>query len=171
MPYPSLAEIIKTHREVAICVGAAATDAHRGLYRLAEGAYLTVPEEPSSFHEISSLIQSCADDPGCREFRLHLVVGWDSLLHLVAGKASLRRPDIFLVLKNAGVKPEEMQPFREAPAADLFPWLYYAKRFDVLRKICLSVKKKLDMRFAARDIRTVCHLVGDDGKTIVASSL
>jgi hypothetical protein len=116
-------------------------------------------------------VQTCADNPDCREIRLHVAVDWDTLLHLSAGKDTLRWPDLYLVLKDAGVKPEEMQPFRDAPPADLFPWLYYGKRFDVLRKLCLQAKRKLDTRLAAHDVRTVCHLVGDDGSRIVASSL
>ncbi|HSW64646.1 MAG TPA: hypothetical protein VLH56_15255 [Dissulfurispiraceae bacterium] len=171
MPHEPLAELVIRHREVAVCSGADAARLHQDLYRLADGAYITLTEGPASFPELAALMQACEEDRTCREFRLHVTVGWEALLHLATGKTALRRPDILLVLIDAGVKPEEMQPFREAPAADLFPWLYYAKRFDVLRRLCRSVKRKIDMRFAARDIRTVCHLVGDDGKTIVASSL
>ncbi|KAF0182362.1 MAG: hypothetical protein FD164_1201 [Nitrospirae bacterium] len=172
MPHQPLAEIVKSHREVAVCSGADAALLHQDLYRLADGAYIALTEGTSSFPELAALIQECEDDRNCREFRLHVTVGWEALLHLAAGKNSLRWPDIFLALKDAGVKPEEMHPFRDAPVVDIFPWLYYAKRFDVLRKLCLSVKRKLDMRFAARDIRTVCHLIGDfGGGKIVASSL
>jgi hypothetical protein len=171
MPLHALADIVRNHREIAICCGAAAADVHRNLYHLADGAYITIPDGVPSYQAISGLVQTCADDPACREIRLHVVVDWDALLHLSAGKDTLRWPDLYLVLKDAGVKPEEMQPFKDAPPADLFPWLYYGKRFDVLRKLCLQVKRKLDVRLAAHDVRTVCHLVGDDGSRIVASSL
>jgi len=54
---------------------------------------------------------------------------------------------------------------------NLFPWLYYGKRFDVLRKICFAAKTNAERHVRNREMRVHCHLSSADTNRIVASSL
>lgn len=171
MPFAHLVEIIQSHREIVVCDSSASMTSHRDLYRLAEGAYITLPEQPEPFSALKGLIVGCADDPKCAEFHMHVTLRWITLLHVVAWKETLSWTDIYLLLKDAGVAPDEMQPFRDSNPEDLFPWLYYGKRMDVLRRLCLRAKRRFDEFLSLHDVRVLCHLIADDPQRIVASSL
>lgn len=171
MPLQTLVEIIRSHREIAVCDSAVAKVSHRNLYQLPDGAYLDLSGQSDLFDAFSGLIEGCADDAQCVEFRMHVVLRWLPLLHVAAWKPQLDWPDIYLLLKDAGVAPADMKPFRDGNPEDLFPWLYYGKQLDVLRRICLRAKRKLDEFLSLHDVRVLCHLVMDDSQRIVASSL
>lgn len=171
MPTHQLVEVIQKYREIGICDSGASQHAHRDLYRFADDAYLVLTEHTDPFEEFSRLVLGCARESKCSGFRMHVVFHWRALLQVAAWKEPLTWPDIYLMLKDAGVEPAEMQPFRDGNPEDLFPWLYYGKRLDVLRRICLRAKRKLDDILSLHDIRTLCHLVADDPQCIIASSL
>jgi hypothetical protein len=104
--------------------------------------------------------------------RIHIVMGWENILRVSSWKSE--RPaagDAFLVLKNSGVSPHDLQPFKAADINDLFPWLYYGKRFDVLRKICHAAKKQIENHLKNHAIRVDGHLIADNSRLIIASSL
>ena len=79
--------------------------------------------------------------------------------------------DAFFLLRNTGISREELLPFRDSDISDLFPWLYYGKRFDILRKICVAAKTNAERHIKNRDTRVHCHLSSVDTNRIVASSL
>jgi len=103
--------------------------------------------------------------------RLHIVATWPEIISLAAWKAEPKMGDLFLLLKNAGVRAEDLVPFTDGDTGDLFPWLYYGKRFDVLRKICRIAKHNAEGHVRNKDVRVYCHLVLEDVHRIVASSL
>ena len=104
--------------------------------------------------------------------RIHIVLEWENILRVSSWKPA--RPDAgdaFILLKNSGVSTQELQPFKTADINDLFPWLYYGKRLDVLRKICHAAKRQMEGHLKNHTIRVDGHLIADDTKRIVASSL
>lgn len=79
--------------------------------------------------------------------------------------------DIFTLLRNEGISSEELQQFKASDINDLFPWLYYGKRFDILRRLCHIAKRKVEGNFKKYSIAVECHIIAEDIKKIVASSL
>ncbi|MBI5140622.1 MAG: hypothetical protein HZA20_00320 [Nitrospirae bacterium] len=98
---------------------------------------------------------------------IHIVTGWAELLSLLgvteSANSSMR------LLREAGMKECEAAAFRGALPSELFPSLYYGKRFDILKKACLMAKR----RFESMDCSTRidCHLVASGIMQVVATSL
>jgi len=104
--------------------------------------------------------------------KLHIIAGWENILKLAVWTCD--RPmlhDVIALIKKAGVKEEELKPFKNSDINDLFPWLYYSNRFDILRKICSAAKTKIESKIDSRKVLVYCHLVSDETEKIVASSL
>jgi len=92
---------------------------------------------------------------------------------MVALWTSARPPvfDVISLLKKAGVGEAELLPFKTADINDLFPWLYYGRKFDVVRKVCSVAKAKTEAKITGKYVPVICHLLSDDTERIVASSL
>jgi len=45
---------------------------------------------------------------------------------------------------------------------DLFPWLYYSNRFDILRKICGIAKTRIESKIDSKTVLVYCHLVSEE---------
>ena len=104
--------------------------------------------------------------------KLHIIAGWENILKLAVWTCD--RPmlhEVMALIKKAGVKEEELKPFKNSDINDLFPWLYYSNRFDILRKICSAAKTKIESKIDSRKVLVYCHLVSDETEKIVASSL
>ena len=93
------------------------------------------------------------------------------MVMLALGKTKPHMGDMFLLLRRAGIKAEELVPFRESELGDIFPWLYYGRRFDVLRRICQAAKVNAERYLRNNNARVHCHLVVEDIPAIIASSL
>jgi hypothetical protein len=171
MPTNKVKDIIQYYREIAVCDSLLSKQAHQSLYHLADEAYITLSDQSSFFAAMKSLVTECADNACCIDFHLHMVLQWQSLLQVALWRETPAWSDVFFLLKDAGVSVAEMQPFCDSALDDLFPWLYYGKRMDVLRRLCLRAKRKLDDILSLHDIRVLCHVIGDAPPHIVASSL
>lgn len=104
--------------------------------------------------------------------RLHISADWNTILRVAlwtSGPPS--RHDVFSLLKKAGITEDALSPFKSADVDDIFPWLYYGKRLDVLRRICNSAKARAESRISNRKLLVHCHIAGPDTGKIVASSL
>jgi hypothetical protein len=134
--------------------------AHQELYRLNDGSYRIV----------SDLLGTIAALEG-RIKRLHISSNWTDIIRLATWRPDPNRGDVFVLLRNIGISPGELLPFRDAALADIFPWLYYGKRFDILRKICRAAKTNAERHLKDGDTRVHCHLSSGDVNRIVASSL
>jgi N-acetyl-anhydromuramyl-L-alanine amidase AmpD len=75
------------------------------------------------------------------------------------------------LIKKAGIGDAEIAPFKKSEVGDIFPWLYYGKRFDVLRRVCNTAKTRIESKLERKKLLVYCHLVMDDAGTIVASNL
>ncbi len=136
-------------------------DAHRALYHLAENLYFIVNGDL-----LESIVRK-TDDMN----RVHITATWADMIRIATWSREPNKGDIFLLLRNSGIGAEELGPFRNSGAADIFPWLYYGNRLDVLRKICRSAKTNVEKFIKNKETRVYCHLISETTQSIVASSL
>ncbi len=147
--------------EIVFVSNEASRNAHRELYHFREQSYIIVTGD---------LLQTVTAFRGDLN-KLHVASGWLDIIKLAVWKSEPGVGDLFFLLRSLGITPEELLPFREAEIADLFPWLYYSKRFDVLRKICFAARANVGKHIKNKEARIHCHLTSEDAKRIVASSL
>jgi hypothetical protein len=133
---------------------------HREIYHCAEDAYRVAEDVLASLSALSDDFR-----------RVHIVATWSDLLRLALWKQEPKTGDLFLLLRGIGITSEELLPFREAHTGDIFPWLYYGKRLDTLRKICRIAKENTEKHLRNREARVHTHLVSGEVDRIVASSL
>jgi hypothetical protein len=147
--------------EIVFASDEGSKNAHRELYHLGEQAYV-IPAD--------NFIEAIAQFEG-DVHRLHISSNWHDIIRLAVWRADPKAGDVFLLLRNIGIAAEELHPFRESDIADIFPWLYYGKRLDVLRKICFAARANVEKRLKNKEARVHCHLTSEDTNRIVASSL
>lgn len=135
--------------------------AHRELYHFEEQAYIIVTE---------NLLETLAGFKGHLN-RLHVSTSWVDTVRLATWKSEPEVGDILLLLRNMGLRSEELRPFRGAAVSDLFPWLYYGRKFDLLRKLCFTAKGNVERHIRNKEVIIHCHLTSEDTNRIVASSL
>ena len=143
--------------------GDAAKKSHRHLFSLDEACYRSAGEDM-----VGSVLSVDLKDVA----RLHISVCWEMMVRMAlwtSGPPLIH--DVLALLRKAGVADEELSPFIAADVRDLFPWLYYGKRFDVLRKICNLAKAKTESKLGNKKLLVYCHLVSDEAEKIVASNL
>ncbi len=165
-------EKLKESRELVICDSENSRLAHKEIFHFSDEVYILSGEQDNVFDTILLMTDTFNEAPATGPSRIHIVLRWENILRVSSWK--LRRPDVgdvFLLLKNSGVSAQELQPFKTADINDLFPWLYYGKRLGVLRKICHAAKRQMEGRLKNHTIRVDGHLIADDTKQIVASSL
>ncbi len=138
-------------------------EAHKGLYSLDDSCYIVTAGD--LLDAICSASQKSAA-------RLHIAADWDNLLR-VAFWTHQRPPlfDVMTLLRKAGAAEPELQPFAKAEINDLFPWLYYGGKFDILRRICLEARSKAEAKVNRKGLHIYCHLVAEESRSIIASSL
>lgn len=150
-------------REVVLSVHELAAKAHKELYALKEENY--VLSSTDVLASISSILEKGPD-------RLHIATDWGNLLRIALWSASA--PPIFDVLgllKKSGATDAELQPFKKSDINDLLPWLYYGRKFDILRRLCNAAKTKVEVKMNRKGLHIYCHLIFDDIQRIIASSL
>jgi hypothetical protein len=159
--------------EIVICDSETAKSAHMELFHFSEDAYITADNKsPSVFDMISDIVDRCNSGSGECPAKVHLVMNWCNLLRVSAWKSQkLTIGDVFTILKSAGARPGDLQPFKNADANDIFPSFYYGKKFDIFKRLCHKAKKQVEEHLKTNLIRIDCHLVAEDTARIVASSL
>jgi hypothetical protein len=149
--------------EIVLHQGDVAKRSHRQLFALDEACYRSVGSDM-----VRSVLSVDLEDVS----RLHISAGWEAMV-CTALWSSPAPPirDVIALLKKAGAGDEELAPFAAADLHDIFPWLYYGKRFDVLRKICNIAKAKTEAKLGKKKLLVYCHLVSDEEEKIIASNL
>jgi len=149
-------EIVVHHDETA-------KKAHQQLFSLPDSAY-----RPTR-GKITDAIAAAARD---NIIKLHIAADWETIL-AIALWSSVRPSshDVHTLLRKLGVPGDELAPFAKADIGDLFPWLYYGKKFDLLRKICNSAKARTESMIEKKKVLVYCHMVSPDPQAIIASSL
>lgn len=168
--------------EIVICDSLGAMQAHKERFRFSQNAYINACEDaaaqPASggcfcnvFPIVAKIIDTCNALDYCPS-RIHLAMGWENILRVAVWKQDFESIwDVFIVLKKAGLAEACLTPFANSPVSDLFPFLYYKKEFDVLKRVCIITKKQIEARLKAKDVRVGCHLMPEDAAEIVASNL
>ena len=151
---PPIAEVVLASDETS-------RNAHKELYHFSDGSYRIVGDD---------LLETVAGFEG-EKSRLHISSNWVDIIRLATWRSRPNPGDVFFLLRTMGIGAEELLPFRDSAITDLFPWLYYGKKFDILRKICLAAKTNAERHIKNRDTRVHCHLSSGDISRIVASSL
>lgn len=150
-------------QEIVIASNEPAKDIHKGLFHLDEKCYIllsnnsTILCEPSTIYSLNKNLE-----------RIHLALNWTDIVRFCTWSDSPTEGEILLLLKKIGLTDEELRPFKGS-IKDILPYLYFGKRFDILRRLCSEAKKKLE-----KDLRTVrvnCHLIYEETGSIIASSL
>lgn len=150
-------------REIVLFDDTRARASHKTLFSLDDACYI---------QSTVNILESILGAAHAGLSRLHISAGWENMLKIAIWTS--RRPMIheaLAILKKAGLKEEDLMPFLNAQTDDLFPWLYYGKRFDILRKICLFAKTKIEANIDTRNVLVYCHLVSAESETIIAGNL
>ena len=147
--------------EVVLCDDPISMEAHQDLFHFDSKKYIVCDSSPVN----------CIDDHISRAGKVHLSLLWEGVLQTALWKDFVSLSEAFYVLKSAGLEEKELVPFKEGKIDDIFPVLYYGKNFDLLRKVCNMAKKSAEEKIGQKGFRVDCHLVSEDSKRIVASSL
>jgi len=153
----------ETYREVVLVHHEISKQAHRELFSFDESRY--VESGKDICESILALAAQSVD-------KMHIAADWEHLLMIALWTPA--RPvsfDVMSLLRRSGAGDAELAPFRTSDINDLFPWLYYGKKFDILRRICNAAKTKVESRISGKHLKVICHLVADETRRIVASSL
>lgn len=140
-----------------------ARDAHLGLFKLKRDAY--------GVFSGSEPVRLLKEGVKSGVFSLHVSAGWQWVVRIAVWKDAPLKGDILLMLTDAGLTRDEVSPFTEADPEDIFPTLYYGRRFDVLRRICRKAKDNIEKNLRCFVQRADVHLINRDITQIVASSL
>ncbi len=152
-----------TLKEVVLYQGEAAKKSHQKLFSLPDSCYCAAGD---------SIVTDILSMDLANVSKLHISAGWQAMLQIALWTSG--RPlahDVISLLKRAGIGDDEIAPFKKAEAEDIFPWLYYGNRFDVLRRICNTAKTRIDSKLERKKLLVYCHLSMDDSERIVASNL
>ncbi len=149
--------------EIVLHQGDAAKRSHRHLFALDEACYRSAGDDM-----VGSVLSVDLEDVS----KLHISAGWEAIVCTALwSTAAPPIRDVIALMKKAGAADEELAPFITADVRDLFPWLYYGNRFDVLRKICNLAKAKAESKLGKKKLLVYCHLVSDEEEKIIASNL
>lgn len=147
--------------EIVLASSQASIEAHKSLYHFGDDTYVIAGGD---------IIGSVAELPDGLS-RVHISSPWEDMVRLAVWKSEPAKGDILLLLIGAGITVDQLHPFRESEVSDIFPWLYYGRRLDVLRKICRIAKTNTEKHIKSKDAHVYCHLTSEATKSIVASSL
>ncbi len=144
-----------------LCENITAKEAHRELFGYNDSCYAILGIE-SIKEELTRLNRFKNIDS------LHICVSWVTLLELATRGSVMNRFNITELMKRAGLNEEEREIIKDFGINDIFPWLYYGKKFRVLRKLCNITKDNIKREM---NLKLEIHLISEDIKQIVASTL
>lgn len=146
-------------REMVIASNELTKNIHRDLFRFPDEYYILIDSD------ILGLISSHVD----RVERIHLALNWPDMMRLAAWCERPDKGDILLLMKKVGLSAGELKPIND-PFNEMLPYLYYGKRFDILRRLCSETKKNIERHIKGQKMVN-CHLIYEEAAAIVASSL
>ena len=150
-------------REIVIFEDEFSRESHKALFLLDDACYRRNDNE---------IVNTILEASRSGLSKLHISAGWENILKIAVWSSD--RPlihEVLALIRKTGVKDEELGPFSHSDINDIFPWLYYSNRFDILRKVCNAAKSRIESKINSRKVLVYCHLVSEGTKKIVASSL
>lgn len=154
-----------TVQEIVIASNERTKNIHKELFHFPEECYILINGNPVINYEPSTISRQLYENAE----RVHLALNWADMMRFGTWREKPATGDILILLKKVGLSEKELQPFKDS-IYDILAYLYYGKRFDVLRRLCSVIKKNLerDMKALAR---INCHLIYEETGSIIASSL
>lgn len=150
-------------REVVLSLNEHSAKAHRELYSSEHRLYIMSGDD---------LLASILSAAGKSADRLHIATDWENLLRIALWSSEKPRLfDVISLLKKSGATEADLKPFMKSEISDLLPWLYYAGKVDILRRICVAAKTRAEAVVDRKGLHIYCHLVSDESRRILASSL
>ena len=147
--------------QVVLCDNSISRDAHRELFSLEMEKYVLCSFSPVRC--ITSIKPAITT--------IHVALMWEGVLKVALWKDLISTSEVIYMLKHVGLKDRELAHFRNSDVNDIFPFLYYGNNFDVLRRICNVAKKIAEEKLRESKRKVICHMVSEDTKRIIASSL
>lgn len=150
-------------REIVIFQDEISRESHKNLFSLDDACY-------RQSHE--NIVETILTVARSGLSKLHISAGWETILKIAVWTGD--KPmihEVIALLRKTGLKEDDLTPFMHAHINDLFPWLYYSNRFDILRKICGIAKTRIESKIDGKTVLVYCHLVFEETAKIVASNL
>ncbi|MCI0468817.1 MAG: hypothetical protein L0Y62_01985, partial [Nitrospirae bacterium] len=119
-------------RQMVICDSRTAMDAHKGIFHFNDKAYQIAPDKETAFDYLSSILSALDADLNPSFSNIHLTLCWENMIRVSQWHSA--KPSIgeaLTLMRIAGLHSNDLQPFRTADINDIFPSLYYSKRFDI----------------------------------------
>jgi len=146
--------------EIVLCQNILSKNTHRELFNLPESSYFITKEL-----RLDILKFNDSEKP----LKVHLCVNWHGLLEVILWTDKPVSSFVLRVLKNAGIDEKEIKEFKDTDTLTFFHWLYYGRRFKILRKLCHIAKNIVEEK--VRGVRFELHLIAEENSKIVASTL
>lgn len=146
-------------QEIALCQNEVIRIAHKELFGLPDNAYIITTDIIKEILKISTV----------ETVRVHLCLNWSGLFNVILWSEDLSSPLIKNILIRAGLEERELKNVTDTDPLTFFYWLYYGKRFKVLRKLCIMARDMVQAKFRVASFE--CHLVAEEIPRIVASTL
>lgn len=144
--------------------------AHQELFRYKDDLY-RILEKEKAFNQTKEIIDLFNSNNYSNPVKIHIVFNWSNIFKILLWRFEYPSGDIFLALRNFGLKSEELSLFKNCDIGDIFFYLYYGKRFEILRKVCHGAKRQIERHLRNNFVKVDAHLVAEDTGRIVASSL
>lgn len=150
-------------QEIVIASNELTKNIHRELFHFADESYILI-DSVIRFEPSAIIKQLCKDAE-----RIHLALNWTDMMRFGTWCEKPATGDILILLKKVGLSDKELQPFKDS-IDDILAYLYYGKRFDILRRLCSAIKRNLENNIKGA-ARVNCHLIYEETCSIIASSL
>lgn len=152
-------------QEIVIASNELTKNIHRELFHFDEKCYILINSTSLINCEPSTISHQICKDAE----RIHLALNWTDMMRFGTWCEKPATGDILILLKKIGLSDKELQPFKDS-IDDILAYLYYGKRFDILRRLCSAIKRNLENNIKGA-ARVNCHLIYEETCSIIASSL
>ncbi len=146
-------------QEIALCQNEVTRIAHKELFKLPDNSYIVS----------SDIIKEILNIPASDTTKIHLCLNWSGLFNVILWSENPSSSLIKSILIRAGLEEKELKDVADRDPLTFFHWLYYSKRFKILRKLCVMAKNMVQDK--VRSAFFECHLVAEEIPRIVASTL
>lgn len=164
-------------QEIVIASNERTKNIHKELFHFPEECYILINGNSVINCESTAIGRQLCENAE----RVHLALNWADMMRFGTGSKKNHRffgvlpwcekpatGDILILLKKVGLSEKELQPFKDS-IYDILAYLYYGKRFDILRRLCSVIKRNLERDIGS--LKVNCHLIYEETGSIIASSL
>ncbi|MCX8068868.1 MAG: hypothetical protein N2738_00010 [Thermodesulfovibrionales bacterium] len=155
--------------ELVFCDSSHALLIHKGIFQLPDEKYYLCKEPSLFINDLRYFLTSINNQSQKSHIKINFVIDWDTLFRVLLWRdENISVKGAYMLLIDAGLKREDIEPFFDSSLLDLFLSIYYSNRLEILRRLCSRAKKTIENKLS---IKTECHLVPKGFDFITASSL